>query len=111
MKRFIFPVLIILIAAACSQSGQKTDESNQKPQVEIAPENLTQVSFDVKGMTCEGCENAIVTSIGKLEGIQEANASHTGESTVVSFDASKTDVKAISQAITDAGYEVVRHDL
>ena len=75
--------------------------------MEIAPENLIQVSLEVKGMTCEGCENAIEASIMKLEGIQKATASHTEESTVVSFDSSKTDMKDIVRAIADAGYEVV----
>ena len=106
MKKFIIPILIILISGACSQSGKNTDEHNKGPRVEIAPENLMQLSFEVKGMTCEGCENAIVASISKLDGIQEAIASHTEESTVVSFDASKTDAEAIAQAISDAGYEV-----
>ena len=110
MKKIIFPVLIILFAA-CSQSGRKTSQSSQVPLVEIAPEHLVQVSFEVKGMTCEGCENAIVSSIGKLEGIQEATASYTEESTMVSFDSELTDVKAIVRAITDAGYEVLGDDL
>jgi copper ion binding protein len=111
MKQFILTVLMILVITACSQSGKRTDENGQEPQIEIATENLVQISFDVKGMTCEGCENAIVTSIGKLDGIKEATASHTEHVTVVSFDASKTDTDAISKAINDAGYEVLGHDL
>ena len=111
MKRIFIPLFIILLAAACSQSGNQSDNGGQAAGVEIAPENLVQVSFEVKGMTCEGCEKAIVSSIGKLEGIQEANASHLEQSAVVSFDSSKTNTESISRAITDAGYEVLGHDL
>ena len=109
MKKLIFPIVLIFFVAGCAQSGKNADESSQE--IEIAAENLMQVSLEVKGMTCEGCENAIVTSINKLEGIQEATASHKEENTVVSFDAAKTDVEAISQSITSAGYEVVDKDL
>ena len=109
MKKILFPIVLILFAAGCGQSGEKAEENSQE--IEIAAENLVQVSLKVKGMTCEGCENAIVTSINKLEGIQEAAASHKEENAVVSFDSGKTDVEAISQAITSAGYEVIDKDL
>ena len=109
MIRAIIPLLILFLAASCSQSGKKTDEPGQDQKIEVADENLMKVSFNVEGMTCEGCEKAIVTSIEKLEGIKEASASHTEGSATVAFDAGKTDIAAISQAITGAGYEVTGH--
>jgi copper chaperone len=69
-------------------------------------ENLKLVHLDVKGMTCEGCEKAIVGSICKLDGIQEASASHTAAEAIVTFDSTKTSMEAIQQAIADAGYSV-----
>ncbi len=57
-------------------------------------------------MTCEGCENAIMTSIKKLEGIQEVSASHTAGESVVQFDSSLVSSKLISEAISAAGYVV-----
>ena len=107
MKKVLLPIIVILLIGGCSQSCKKSKESSDETKVEIAAENLDQLTLNVKGMTCEGCENAVVASINKLDGIQEATASHTEESTVVSFDPGKTDKEAISQAIMDAGYEVV----
>jgi len=69
-------------------------------------ENLKLVHLDVGGMTCEGCEKAIVSSICKLEGIEEASASHTAEEAIIKFDSTRTSIEAISQAIADAGYSV-----
>jgi copper chaperone CopZ len=69
-------------------------------------ENLKLVHLDVKGMTCEGCEKAIVGSICKLDGIQEASASHTAAEAIVKYDSTKTSMEAIQQAIADAGYSV-----
>jgi copper chaperone CopZ len=57
-------------------------------------------------MTCEGCENAIVASINKLDGIQEATASHTLEEAVIVFDSTKTTVREIAHAVEEAGYSV-----
>jgi mercuric ion transport protein len=111
MKKLFVPIIVIFFAAACSRTDKKTGESKEEAKIEIAAENLKQVTFEVKGMTCEGCENAIKASINKLEGIQEATASYTLKSTVVSFDAEKTTVEDISQAITDAGYEVTGTEL
>jgi copper chaperone CopZ len=109
MTRVIIPLLTLFLAVSCSQSGKKADETTGKAQIEVADENLIKVSFNVEGMTCEGCEKAIVTSIQKLDGIQEASASHTEGSAMVAFDAAKTDIATISQAITGAGYEVTGH--
>ena len=111
MKKGIYLLLMLFVMTACSQTAKKPAESPAEPSMEMASENLQNVSFEVKGMTCEGCENAIVTSIHKLDGIEEASASHTGESTQVSFDASRTSVEDISQAIANAGYEVTGHEL
>ena len=46
------------------------------------------------------------TSISKLDGIKEVIADAKTNTAKVTYDDSKTDIKAIENAITDAGYGV-----
>ena len=102
----IFTVSAFLLAS-CSSSGNKTGKKEADiPKAEISEEFLTHVHLDVKGMTCEGCENAIISNVKKLEGIQEVTASHTSEEVTVVYDTTLTDLHALSHAIEDAGYSV-----
>ena len=104
MKKLFYLLAVILLSASCS-SGTKKAEATSEVQA-ISAEHLTQVKFDVKGMTCEGCEKAIMTSIKKLEGIQEVSASHTAGESVVKFDSTLVNSQLISEAISGAGYQV-----
>lgn len=104
MQKVFYLLAIILLSGSCS-SGTKKPGTTSEVQT-ISTEHLTQVKFDVKGMTCEGCENAIMTSIKKLEGIQEVSASHTAGESVVKFDSTLVRPELISEAISGAGYEV-----
>jgi copper chaperone CopZ len=103
--RKIFYLLAILLTCACCSSPDKKVKDVSEPQG-ISKEHLTQVKFEVKGMTCEGCEQAIIKSIQKMEGIQEATASHIKGQSVVKFDSTLAHPGLISEAITNAGYEV-----
>ncbi len=95
---------ILLLGLSCSPGTKKTDDTSGVQSISTV--HLTQVKFDVKGMTCEGCENAIVASIKKLEGIQEATASYKAGESVVKFDSTIVNPRLISEAISAAGYEV-----
>ncbi len=106
MKVIVFLLGIAFLGTACSSSGSKTSSKETAAEVALSEENLAHINLDVKGMTCEGCENAITASINKLDGIQEATASHTKEEVVVVFDSTKTSQLAIEKAIADAGYSV-----
>ncbi|MFC2116000.1 cation transporter [Bacteroidota bacterium] len=106
MRFLLSALFIVLLGTACSSSGSKSDGDESAAEMSIPQENLVLVNLEVKGMTCEGCEKTVVTSIRKLEGIQEARASFTAEETIVKFDSTKTSIEAISQAIADAGYKV-----
>jgi copper chaperone CopZ len=104
MKKIIYLFAIILMSASCT-SGTKKTEATAEVQT-ISAEHLIQVKFDVKGMTCKGCENAVMTNIKKLDGIQEVSASHTAEESVVKFDSTLVNSQLISEAISSAGYKV-----
>lgn len=64
------------------------------------------VSLDVMGMKCGGCETNVKTKLDTLEGVISVSASSKENTVDVEFDADKTSVDAISQAIVDAGFTV-----
>ena len=87
---------------------KKLDTTNEKNKTEmIAPENRTEISLQVEGMTCTGCENAVITRVGSIEGVETVTASHTAKTATVVYDKTKTSPEAIAQTIEDAGYKVV----
>lgn len=106
MRVLVIMICMAFITAGCSSSGSKSSEAEASDKVSTSVENLSHIHLDVSGMTCEGCENAIVASIKKLDGIQEASASHTNAEATIVFDSTLTTVHDISQAIEDAGYSV-----
>jgi copper chaperone len=64
-------------------------------------------SLTVTGMKCGGCENNVTTKLKSMAGIISATASSKDKLVNVEFDSQKIDLKAIADAITDAGYTVV----
>jgi copper chaperone len=81
---------------------------NQSDKKEITnTDKMKNIEIKTKGMSCSHCENSVKTEIGKLGGIKEVTADAKTNIVKVTFDAGKTDIKAIEQAIDEAGYEVV----
>jgi mercuric ion transport protein len=104
MRKLCFLLTIILMSLSCSSGTKKTEDTTDVKTLSSA--HITQIKFDVKGMTCEGCEKAIMASVKKLEGIQDVTASYKDGESVVTFDSTLVNPQMISQAITAAGYQV-----
>lgn len=64
-------------------------------------------SLTVTGMKCGGCENNVTTKLKSLAGVKSVTASSKNQEVKVEFDGEQTSLKAIAQAIADAGYTVV----
>ena len=64
-------------------------------------------SLTVTGMKCGGCENNVTTKLKSIDGIISDTELIKDKLVEVEFDSQKTDLKAIADAITDAGYMVV----
>ena len=64
------------------------------------------VSLAVSGMKCGGCESNVKTKLSTVNGVISVEVSSKENKVDVEFDAEKTSVEAISQAIIDAGYVV-----
>ncbi|MFC2113770.1 cation transporter [Bacteroidota bacterium] len=98
--RYILGTFIILAAlASCKQN--KASDSNA-----FDPTNKVTVHMYVSGMTCAGCEQAIVSSVTSIDGTMEAKADHEAGTALIVFDKSKTTIDALSEAISKKGYTV-----
>lgn len=120
---------LLLIAFGCSKTesdkttgnNENTERQNVKEEAKQTDNHQTKtkentsmnnqgeyktVEIKTKGMFCSHCENTVKTSISKLDGIKEVIADAKTNTAKVTYDESKTDIKAIENAITDAGYGV-----
>lgn len=68
---------------------------------------VNKIEFQIKGMTCSGCEGHVKHAVNQLEGVIEASASYKDGKAVISYDASKTSPEKIKEAINSTGYKVV----
>jgi copper chaperone len=65
---------------------------------------MEQLTLQVTGMTCGGCENAVKRAVSRLEGVAVVSASHIADQVTVEYDGAKVDRAKIAEAITAAGY-------
>ncbi|TDM02499.1 copper chaperone CopZ [Macrococcus carouselicus] len=64
-------------------------------------------TLDVRGMTCQHCVNAVETSVGALDGVDNVNVDLDNGKVKVDYDDSKATVENIRDAIEEQGYEVI----
>jgi len=102
MKNLMMLLMASLLLIGCNSTNKKTEESAaENPSAE-----WVEVTLNVEGMTCEGCENAIKAGVESLEGIAAVECSFEEGWTKVKYDKSATSVEAIEGKITGTGYEV-----
>ena len=89
------------------ESKQTTDNKQTKSGENKMNGEYKTVEIKTKGMSCSHCENTVKTSVEKLDGVKEVIADAKTNTAKVTFDGSKTNLKEIENAITDAGYGVL----
>lgn len=79
----------------------------QDKQVVYVQESQVQtITWDIKGMTCTGCEATVENAASGVNGVLEADASYdTGQATV-KYDRSNTNQETIKAAINKTGFTV-----
>lgn len=92
---------VFLSSVACSEATNETTTKKRPTE-----SNIVMKTIDVKGMTCEGCEGAIVGYVTKLDGVVSSKASHVKESVIVKYDEAKIDIESIMKTISTSGYKV-----
>ncbi|WP_421752537.1 mercuric transport protein MerTP [Croceimicrobium sp.] len=82
--------------------------SNDNKEVMIVnASDIQTVTFEVKGMTCNGCASHVENDVNKLPGIVKVDASYEEAIAKVEFDQSKVSLAQIEEAVNGTGYKVV----
>ena len=75
--------------------------------VYVTESNTDKVEYNIKGMTCTGCEVHIESEVNKLDGIIEVKANHEKGNTTVTYDKTKVSLKEIEDAVGKTGYKII----
>lgn len=67
-------------------------------------QNTRTVTLDVQNMTCFLCPYTIEKALNKVPGVIESDADYDSKTATVVFDPARTDLDALIQATTNAGY-------
>ena len=62
------------------------------------------ISLEVDNMTCMSCPYQVQSALKRVEGVIDAEASLDTGQAVVTFDDSVTNIVALTEATTNAGY-------
>lgn len=84
---------------------------NSKEVTVINQSDIQTASFEIRGMTCAGCEEHVKHGINELEGIVEAAANFRNGTASVKFDGTKTTLEEIKEAIDATGYKVTKYQM
>lgn len=98
MKKYLTPILIILIAGLFGTVlflNQKANQSTRSPQSIQNGQNLRLLSFKVPGMFCIGCSASVEGYLSAIEGVRSANASLATKKVEVIYDDSVVDKDTI----------------
>ncbi|MFW2176885.1 MULTISPECIES: heavy-metal-associated domain-containing protein [unclassified Moraxella] len=66
-----------------------------------------QTIINIDGMTCGGCVKSVQTALSQLDGVQNVSVSLEQKNATIDYDDSKIDMDKLTQAIEDAGFDVV----
>lgn len=64
------------------------------------------VTLQVEGMTCTGCEQRVGKVLRRMDGVREATADHRTGQVQVRFDPATIERAAMEAQIETAGYQV-----
>jgi len=69
---------------------------------------VERVVFAIRGLGCASCAIDVGRALRKLPGIREININYVMDKGYVEFDPETISWDAVSKALTDRGYAVVR---
>lgn len=98
----------ILLALAGTLGTTGCSQTDESPAAEVSvatPIETRTVVFEIQGMHCDGCANAISTKAGRVEGVVACEASFEDGTAVVEVDPDAVD--DVQAAIASLGYTVV----
>ena len=67
---------------------------------------MEKVTFNVQGMTCNGCVGSVKRVLEALPGVERADVTLTPGEASVAFDPTRVTAEALRDAVKDAGYDI-----
>ncbi len=108
MKIYFLVNLLIIVATifivSCAGNVNNNERTNQSEQTSAPTENLKTIKLSVEGMTCSGCEAAIINSLSRIDGVIKTQASYTEGEAVIAFDSLSVSIDEMKSVIVEAGY-------
>ncbi|WP_438973370.1 mercuric transport protein MerTP [Polaribacter sp.] len=107
-KKFLF--LVTLFAGLMLTFPYYTQifyPNTNKEVVYVSESNVSKIEYNIKGMTCTGCEVHIESEVNKLDGIIEVKANYEKGNTIVKYDKKKVTNKEIEDAVGKTGYKII----
>ncbi|MBL18853.1 MAG: hypothetical protein CMC82_03360 [Flavobacteriaceae bacterium] len=107
MKRLFFYILILTILSCASKNPEeKTISQSDEAAVTMSDENLSKISFQVEGMTCEvGCAARIEKKVAAMEGVAMSKVDFEAKTAFVSFDPTTTSFDKVKTTIESLGVD------
>lgn len=68
---------------------------------------MEKITLTVKGMTCMGCVRSVKNVLEPIPGVSRVDITLENGQVTIDYDPANGDVKQFTDAINDAGYEVV----
>src|SRR3972149_11073238 len=103
MKDFLILSTIILFGFSAMVSAQAKPK-DEKTKVE-------KKTFEVKGMTCQGCVSSVEKKLGKIEGVKKHDVSLEHGEATVEYDSSKTSSEKIVKEFEGTPYNVTAKEI
>lgn len=79
--------------------------------VVVESNNINTASFNIRGMSCKGCEMEVNNELYKVPGVIDAKTFYDKGTSVIKFDKSKATVEQLKNAIASTGYKVTNYQL
>ena len=72
---------------------------------------MSSKTFEIEGMSCASCAQAVEKAVADLSGVKTANVNLATEKLTVSYDQEKISEKMIEKAVSDAGYQAIQNNI
>ena len=70
---------------------------------------MEKIIFNVDGMSCGHCENAVQNAVRELTGVKEVKADAQKKQAAVEYNSSLTTTEEIKAKIEEQGFEVISY--
>ena len=75
--------------------------------IHVKESNISEIEYNIKGMTCIGCEAHLENEVNKLDGIIVVKANHEKGNTIIKYDKTKIANNDIENAVKKTGYKII----